>query len=617
MPPKRKRQHLDSSVEETSNVAQDIHDGVTNNAGIQHNHGGIFPGTVNNYHCSQTDTANLQDTMILENRQKCMNALKYDSFDSRVHDVKTALKSTCKWRLNRPEYRDWAGGGHNDSGPPFMWIKGKPASGKSTMMKFLYGEACKRGGCLAIPFFFNARGECMDRTTVGMYRSLLYQLLQKMPELQVALNDVHVPSTAKGAPAVWQLERLRNILRSALQRLQRERVVFCIDALDECDQSQVKEMLESFHDDLSVEDHEMLNLSVLFSSRHYPHIAVPDGIELVLEEQQEHNDDISRYIDRRLPSNGQEDEGRIKSLLLQRAEGVVLWVVLVIRIMQDEYDEGGFLSTQTRLERLKDVPLDLTQLFEHVLAQGHKRDPRLVLCVQWVLYSRRPLTVPELYWAIHSGIDLDSFDSEHCVQMTRMSIRPVMERYITSSSKGLLEQTRDFNKVVQFIHETVREFFMNYQLEHHGFGSLQTFAERSEPTIRQGCVEYLELWRRCRLPARYEIRDDFSDGESDMIDRLSYPLLRYVKEFEKEHCIAVRAQDFASASRYHDALEDMGLDALGLPYPAIFDWNRGTVSPLKTWSADTETAQSATTSVRAPRSTSEAYAHGSKQWKVT
>lgn len=42
---------------------------------------------------------------------------------------------------------------------------------------------------LILSFFFNARGESFEKSTCGLYRALLSQLLEKASEVEVVLNS--------------------------------------------------------------------------------------------------------------------------------------------------------------------------------------------------------------------------------------------------------------------------------------------------------------------------------------------------------------------------------------------------------------------------------------------
>ncbi|PYH86802.1 Aldo/keto reductase [Aspergillus uvarum CBS 121591] len=59
-------------------------------------------------------------------------------------------------------------------------------------MKFAYqqAQANRNDHTVIVLFFFNARGEELERTTEGMYRPLLLQLMEAVPDLQVLLDRV-------------------------------------------------------------------------------------------------------------------------------------------------------------------------------------------------------------------------------------------------------------------------------------------------------------------------------------------------------------------------------------------------------------------------------------------
>ena len=58
-------------------------------------------------------------------------------------------------------------------------------------------------------FFFNARGEDLEKSIVGMYRSLLLQLLEGYPDLQEIFDDPElVPESLNGCPPLNSLKGL-------------------------------------------------------------------------------------------------------------------------------------------------------------------------------------------------------------------------------------------------------------------------------------------------------------------------------------------------------------------------------------------------------------------------
>ncbi|KAJ5945960.1 hypothetical protein N7454_002799 [Penicillium verhagenii] len=86
----------------------------------------------------------------------------------RKDNVEKCHTNTCQWIFERDEYQSWK---NNSRG--FLWIKGKPGAGKSTLMKFLHEslQIQKSQGedqTLQLDFFFSARGAELQRTPLGM-----------------------------------------------------------------------------------------------------------------------------------------------------------------------------------------------------------------------------------------------------------------------------------------------------------------------------------------------------------------------------------------------------------------------------------------------------------------
>ena len=115
----------------------------------------------------------------VERRKLMMDTLHFDLVDVRRATIKDAHQNTCKWLLQQSKYREWHDWNRMSETHGFLWIKGKPGTGKSTIMKFVLGHAEKTISTetVVISFFFNARGEELEKSIVGMYRSFFWQLL--------------------------------------------------------------------------------------------------------------------------------------------------------------------------------------------------------------------------------------------------------------------------------------------------------------------------------------------------------------------------------------------------------------------------------------------------------
>jgi len=137
--------------------------------------------------------------------------------------LKTAQAKTCKWFLRKPEYTDWMCAEKLQDHHGFLWIKGKPGAGKSILMKFLFSNAKDSAKAnpnnMVISFFFNARGDHLEKSTVGLYRSLLFQIFEKAPDLQGVLDGLGRNAHCLIQEYGWQIETLKEALAKAVEGL--------------------------------------------------------------------------------------------------------------------------------------------------------------------------------------------------------------------------------------------------------------------------------------------------------------------------------------------------------------------------------------------------------------
>ncbi len=97
-----------------------------------------------------------------------------------------------------------------------------------------------------ISFFFNARGDDLEKSTIDMYRSLLFQLLTRLPKLQRVFESLGFTSWSSTGPRTWGIETLEDLFEQTVQLLGQSAVACFIDALDECDEAQIRHMVAAF-----------------------------------------------------------------------------------------------------------------------------------------------------------------------------------------------------------------------------------------------------------------------------------------------------------------------------------------------------------------------------------
>jgi hypothetical protein len=209
-----------------------------------------------------------------------------------------------------------------------LWIKGKPGSGKSILMKFLEKKnrlsAKKDPNRLFASFFFYAPGKHLEKSTLGLYRSLLWQLLQNATDLQQVLDEFNYNAWRVIKRSGWQNEALKRTIRKAIDYLGNRDLSIFINALDECRDDDVTDIVSFFEDLGERAAKQRIRLRICFSSRHYPTIELKCGFEIILKEKDKHSADIARYISSKLKLPKSTQTENFRKEVLKKSAGIFL-----------------------------------------------------------------------------------------------------------------------------------------------------------------------------------------------------------------------------------------------------------------------------------------------------
>jgi ankyrin repeat protein len=332
-----------------------------------------------------------------------------------------------------------------------------------------------------LSFFFNARGHPLEQTTQGMYRSLLHQVYTKFPQ---RLPDQLPKSSYDWKVQGWPLPVLQEMLREALLEFSKTRSFVCyIDALDECAEETIRLAIQYFEELGDLSSKRGVGFSICFASRHYPRISIRYCEQINLDTRSEHQNDISRFVLKTLRGADllRKELGREIST---RSSGVFLWAALVVQMMNASMDRGAIRSEL--LVELDAVPSGVEALLQNVLLD---QDESLLLALQWVLCSKKPLTLPQLYFAIKV--------SARCLTTAVWDETEVghaqMDSFVLNASRGLIEFTAGPDPSAQFIHESVREYLL-----HIGLATMDTSLEGNviglvHARLAAWCQDYVEL----------------------------------------------------------------------------------------------------------------------------
>ena len=351
-----------------------------------------------------------------------LESLKFPGMDDRYEIVVEAHAKTFAWIFepDRPEqswdsFTSWL---ENDDS--IYWIQGKAASGKSTLVRSVYEHQNLRkhlqqwvgGGTLITPkFYFWSTGTVIQKSQIGLFRSLLYPIFaEHQPMLReifpgLVRETANLPfeklSTLRGTWHNWPLVLLKKGLISVIKQTT-TKYCFFIDGLDEFDGDYLE--LAAFFRQIA----EYPNVKLCLSSRPLMAFEQQLGGYPKLQLQDLTKEDITRFVHDKLLDHPQfcslargepKASADLISTIVQTSSGVFLWVSLVVKSLLQGLTNHDKLSDLEK--RLQDLPPELEGLYSHMLSsinppfymeQGSK-------LLQLVYQSPTPISAAELSFA--------------------------------------------------------------------------------------------------------------------------------------------------------------------------------------------------------------------------
>jgi hypothetical protein len=401
-----------------------------------------------------------------------------------------------------------------------FWVSGKPGSGKSTFMKWLVQERqtiealrqwAGSADLITASFYFWISGAPIQKSQQGLFRSLLYEILSQCPELIPTVCPERWALSACSADRLKQTSSwARPELAASLGRLQNsginKKICFFIDGLDEYDGDHfdIIDILTNLADSSYIK--------ICLSSR--PWNCFEDAFGATADRKLYLHDltrrDIELYARARLGRMEQaaafeQDTIALNTLISEivgRAQGVFLWVYLVVRSLRQGMGNGD--SVVILQKRLRSLPVDLELYFKHILTSV---DPIYKEKVGSMFLAAVEANEP-LSLLAYSFIDEEDPDfaiklNSHSLQAEEIITRhSVMKRRINGRSKGLLEvattpKEKPSNpQMVSFLHRTVRDFLqlkeintMLSDMAPESFVASQALARASVAELKSGVLD--------------------------------------------------------------------------------------------------------------------------------
>ena len=454
-----------------------------------------------------------------------------------------------------------------------FWIRGKAGSGKSTLIKYLYGHEKTMSSLglwasdhllVTASFYFWNAGTELQKSQEGFLRSLLFEILSQVPTLIPVIFPKHCQansSTGHPTTTVWNFTRSELIeacYRLGKQSMLPAKFCFFVDGLDEYS-GDCGELIRLLNNLAQSSPNFKLCLSSrpwnvfkrAFKKSKYPKLLLEDLTK----------DDIRHYVESKLGDNQlfrvfSYKESRCQSFIVeivQKANGVFLWVFLVVRSLLEGLKNDDRLSDLER--RLQLIPPDLEKFFKHML--DNIEDAYKIQSAQsfiLALQAKEPLTL--MTFSL-----LDEEAPEYAINwdiqaMPASEIRrryDVMRKRLNSRCKDLLEITsavtqgpqlascglsqvgvasqhqqadtssaEDFFAFrVDFLHRTVRDFLLGGEIKH----LLECRPPGSFDPQRSLCQAFLAQIKT--IPVSSKLLST-SGSFSDLVDDLTY----YLRELE-------------------------------------------------------------------------------------
>jgi hypothetical protein len=399
-----------------------------------------------------------------------LQTLNFAEMSQRVDALTPAHYETFKWLYQNSQnteirwdsFQDWL-----SYGSGVYWVHGKAGSGKSTLLRYIweqhktwdYLENWTEGSqIIAGAFYFWNSGVAEQRSHSGFLRSLLYEVLKKRSDLIATIfpdewkqNCSLSSRDAKLESIDWSLGQLR----AALQRLARLatkdfRICFFIDGLDEYD-GDAGDIAEYVLSVAATSPY----IKICVSSRPWPVFEDVFCASPRLRLQDLTKDDIRAFVNDKLGRNKNihdlrqcdpENTDKLVEDVVSRADGVFLWVQLVIKTLVEGLRDGDEIShLRSRLARL---PFDLSNLYEHMLhrieSEYREDSAKIFQIFRANNYSlglatlERALTSPARPLVARATLDTTFFSSQPPDKHSKLRMRRMALR-LNSRTMGLLE----------------------------------------------------------------------------------------------------------------------------------------------------------------------------------
>ncbi|KAE9381121.1 hypothetical protein N431DRAFT_1674 [Stipitochalara longipes BDJ] len=496
----------------------------------------------------------------------------------------THTPRTCDWLTHDSiDFQRWKGSKNS-----LLWLHGKAGCGKSVLsssviyhIKSLHNS----DPYTALAYFYCDFNDISSQKTTNILSSLIRQLCSQRPDTPLAVLNLRQIKDAGQFPELKQLE---DTLRETT--LEFGDVYIVIDAIDECPEinedgeTPRHELLQSLQ---RIHGWALPNIHILITSRPEHDIELEmnsffsdsrtaKAIDLH-NQSTDVNNDISTYIDERFASQANFRSWPIdlkleaRSALIKKADNMFQYVVCQFQAFQK-------LKQASKVRQaLDDLPNGLDETYIRMLLSIDLEYHRQVtLVLEWLAFSRRPLSVGELAEAFVT-------DPEKSPSFGERLFNP---EDILEYLPGLVITVALYNNRahdrIRLAHFSIKEYLVSERIRSSKASHFAIVEQEAHTRIAESCLVYHLQLSEAEITS-HETRDKYMlwnyaakywAHHLELVDRSSWTerlIIWAVKVLTEKS--ALLNEVLVSGPLTWDKLDDFGIDDLAPPLYYTTVWN--------------------------------------------
>ncbi|VUC30442.1 unnamed protein product [Clonostachys rosea] len=367
--------------------------------------------------------------------------------------LRDSVPGTCDSFGKHELVRRWE---QDDTSCRSLWVHGKPGAGPRTKAENP-GKSTLCANFLELlrnqkiaTFWYLCSYQ--DRpNALNILRVLASQIIASNPSFVGDIYDRYVIRIQKP-----NSKALRSLIQELIDIIQSCRIV--IDGLDECVEMEQKYILEDLFSFVKGPS-KTTKAKLLLFSRDIPSISSKMSRSLkglvkisLSSELTSSNNNITYYVNHEVQNIGEkftslnlkQDLDNISHLLIERSEGMFLWVKLIMHSLL----EADSIAELQKV--IVSMPRELPEVYDRILDQMYRgkeeaQREKVLRMLKWIVFSYRPLKHHELLHGVAVTVDTPDFCENTRLQEHAMDI-----------CKPLVEKMPD--GTVTFIHHTIQEY---------------------------------------------------------------------------------------------------------------------------------------------------------------